>query len=200
MKVLLVYEGIHEGGGALKALVESILGQSIVPLEKRASELPRVIQHGKGGRLFKKAVAWVREAENLELDGVVFLTDFDKDNVGPDRIAQLSEAQADRSVAANIQRAFGVPIKSFDAWMVADEVAMKEVLGEAVNRTPDPETITDPKATAREIVGDRMALRDFYRDVASQVNLEALKSRCPKGFGPFYDRLILWTDKSNLSP
>lgn len=193
MKVLLVYEGIHEGGGALKALVELILEQEIETKEQRVSESPRRIQPGKGGRLFRKAVALTLDAEALGMDGVVFLTDYDKDNVGPDRIEQLARAQSHHGVASNIRRAFGVPIKTFDAWMTADEVAMSKVLDEPVDCTPSPEKIPDPKSKAQQIVADRMALRDFYCEVASRMNVETLRDRCPKGFGPFLERLRAWT-------
>lgn len=199
MKVLLVYEGIHEGGGALKALVESILERKIETEEERASGHPRLIQKGKGGKLFKKAIAWVREAQKRRVDGVVFLTDYDKANVGPDRVSQLTEAQLNQEFAPSIRRAFGVPVKSFDAWMIADEAAMTQVLVTPVNRTPAPETISDPKNAAREIVGERMSLRDFYRDVAACVRLEELKSRCPVGFGPFYERLKSWVNEAPVA-
>lgn len=199
MKVLLVYEGIHEGGGALKALVESILERTIDTEEARASELPRLIQPGKGGKLFKKAIAWVREAQKRRVDGVVFLTDYDKANVGLDRVAQLTEAQLNQEFATNIRRAFGVPVNSFDAWMIADEAAMSRVLNITVDRTRAPEIISDPKAAALKIVGEKMSLRDFYRDVASRVRLDELKSRCPRGFAPFYERLRSWVEVDDTS-
>jgi hypothetical protein len=91
-----------------------------------------------------------------------------------------------------ISRAMAVAIRSFDAWMLADEVALSNVLGDTVQRQKDPETIKEPKELRDEIndaSSREFGLADFYFQVAKVIDLDCLKERCPQGFGPFRARV-----------
>ncbi len=148
MKVLICCEGAHEKSGALQTLIEKVLGRAI---DADYDPPTRLLQQaGKGGKLFKKALGYALAAERRGCDGVVFLVDHDDGPDGKDRVEQLVRAQDYLSLAVAVKRAFGVPVVTFDAWMVADEVAMSKALGTTVDRSPDPEDIADAKSSLGE--------------------------------------------------
>lgn len=86
----------------------------------------------------------------------------------------------------------GTAIRSFDAWMLADEQCLTRALNRAdhpVCRQPDPEEITEPKRACTDLCNDGMALADLYTNIAATINLDALRNRCPRGFAPFAARV-----------
>lgn len=187
MKVLLVGEGGHEGGGALAALVRRTANVPVEP-EFRTVRDPRIHVHrGKGGGFFKRALAWMREAQNGGYDAVVLVIDEDGDRA---RQGQFDEAQ-DSDLFA-VRRALGIAIRTFDAWMLADETAISRVLDTVIDRQPDPEKNKNPKSSCAEILahcGYPMSQTDFYAAVADALEITVLAGRCPKGFAPFASRL-----------
>jgi hypothetical protein len=74
--------------------------------------------HGKGQGYFKKALRWILEAERRGYDALVLV--IDQDNT-PERVQEINKAQNDQRVT--LRRALGVAIRTFDAWMLADEQA-----------------------------------------------------------------------------
>ena len=184
MRVLVVGEGPHEER-ALPVLVRR--------LHPAVTETPfdyvrngrRV--HGKGAGLFKKAVGWMLDAAIRHCDALVFLTDEDGDH---SRLRQMDEAQQWRG--SDIPRACGVAIRTFDAWFLADETALQVVLGGRVDRQPDPEQTTDPKARCKGLLEQSSqvnSLGDLYGQVAQRTAIDTLSARCPKGFAPFAGRV-----------
>jgi hypothetical protein len=88
----------------------------------------------------------------------------------------------------------GVAIRSFDAWILADDSALSAVLGRTIPRQPDPEEIKDPKSECtklRDASGKNIDLRDMYAEVAAQADLNTIAARCPKGFATFAQRVRL---------
>ena len=86
----------------------------------------------------------------------------------------------------------GVAVKMFDAWMLADEKALTEVLGCHVRKQRDPETIRKPKKDCARLLEsgvNQMAQREMYAEVALRLDIEILTKRCPKGFKPFAERV-----------
>ena len=202
MKVLVVAEGTHELGdgrteGALCRLVRRLLPESDGPIEfvtrfvdsrEVETQALRRIGRGKGHRYTKRAVRWVRRAQQLGCDAIVLLADQDDE---PERHAALAAAQA-ASVFPGIRRAFGVPVRAFDAWIFADEAAVGTVLGYDVDRHPDPEGESDPKGVCRKLrdgSGSSLPLREVYAEVADRADLDRLRGRCPRGFAPFAERV-----------
>ena len=51
----------------------------------------------------------------------------------------------------HLPRALGLAIKSFDAWVLADEVAMSTIVGHTVDRQRDMESLRDPKLICKGI-------------------------------------------------
>jgi len=187
MRALLVSEGKHEGGGALEALV-SRTADCLSQFDWRKISDPRIHVHrGKGKGFFKRAVAWMREAQKEGFDAVIIVIDEDGDSR---RIDQFTEAQ--RCELASISRALGVAIRTFDAWMLADERALSQVLKMQVQTQPAPEKICDPKQTCVSMLavsGQDMRQTEFYAVLSKAIDIAKLENRCPKGFAPFASRL-----------
>lgn len=187
MKVLIVSEGNHELAGALETIVRRVTGIT-APIDLLKVSDPAVrVHHGKGPGYFKKAIRCLLYAAERGYDALVLLIDQD-DQV--DRRRQLSDAQDDLRLGT-IPRAMGVAVITFDAWMLADEQALTKVLSRPVQRQPDPERIRDAKSACvalRDEAGSALSLTDRYAELASEIDLNVLESRCPLGFEPFARR------------
>lgn len=121
-------------------------------------------------------------------DAVVFVIDEDGDVT---RRTQIDAAQASLEVST-LNRACGVAIQTFDAWMLADVAAWSELIGEAPEMSPDPESIRAPKDHCEELVRrlpTPTTRSAAYVDVASLCRIEVVERRCPKGFGEFATRV-----------
>ena len=98
MKLLVVSEGVNElgrepEGGALPILVRRLAGTDVtIACEEVRS--PKVhIHSGKGSRLFKRLLAWIRRAGSEGFDGLVLVIDRDGDQ---DRDKELNRAKDDQ--------------------------------------------------------------------------------------------------------
>ena len=200
MRILVISEGKHELGrtgkdpvsGALIRLVERVL-IPFLPLEKiqieqrdnRSFGVVTPKDWGTGGADYqRKAMSWIRKAQNEKFDAIVIVVDQDN---APDRRKGLDAAQVD--LRLSLPRAIGLAVKSFDAWMLADELAISKAIERQVQTQKTPEDHKDPKDAMRIIVADNDAMTDVYAKIADEVNIETLCTRCPKGFKPFRDRL-----------
>jgi len=204
MRVLIVAEGVHEipssherpsgdaeePQGALGVLVQRLIGEGHTYQYQsiKNAKPSRRLRGTVGGRgMTKRAVQWMLIAESQELDAIVLLVDEDGQ---PDRVDQIDKAQ--ESNLTSLPRALGVAIRSFDAWMLADEQALSDVLDQPVQTQPDPESNKRPKDTCqalRDGSPNDPSLRDMYEGVAGTANLGVLRQRCPRGFAPFAERV-----------
>jgi hypothetical protein len=196
MRVLVVSEGRHELGkhepggperpGALEVLLGRLAEDTRVTFEcDRMSNNAVRAWHGKGPGHFKRAVGWLKEAEKRHVDALILLIDDDK-KPRERRSEQITSAQ--NSPLSALSRAMGVAIRTFDAWILADETALTAVLGYTVTTQAAPETIRDPKGVCESLLaGSRspMAQSEMYARVAGQLDIDVLSSRCQAGFGPF---------------
>lgn len=203
MRVLIVSEGRSEHlsatdtrppahdeiAGALRNLV-CRLGQRTedwqIDEDRVASRNVRA-HHGKGKGYEKRCIRWMLEAQKRGYDVIVLLMDRDRDE---SRIAEVDAAQA--SSLASIRRAFGVAVESFDAWMLADQVALSKVFERTVQRQPDPEVMTNPKEAFRLLFQTAQhdgSVSEHYAKICAVADLETLKERCPRGFAPFAERV-----------
>ena len=141
MRILIVCEGEHEQpraqsnpSGALRNLIQR-LGDNQVEYEAaRVSNNKIHAWHGKGGGTFKRACRWLLETKKRGFDALIYLIDQDGHS---ERIQQIQQAQ--NYPKEIFPRAMGVAIKTFDAWMLADEQTLTKVLGYTVQTQPDPE-------------------------------------------------------------
>lgn len=191
MKALLVSEGKHESAGALQALVQRIAPKitSCTWMDVKCEEIHT--HRGKGQGFFKRAVRWILEAKKRGFDVLVMVIDRDRN---PERIGEIANAQVENRITAGIPRALGIAIRTFDAWMLADEGALSSILAVRVDRQRSPEEIADPKAICAALLVESdcgLWQRDMYAEVAKRIDLAQLEQRCPKGFGPFAERLRL---------
>ena len=183
MRVLVVAEGKHELSGALENLLKRLGGDNAVFEFDRVSNKNIHAFHGKGKRYFKRAFRWLKEAEKKGADALILLIDEDGKR---ERIEQIQETQD--SLLSQLPRAMGVAIRMFDAWMLADEKALTEVLGNNVNRQTNPETIGNPKQVCAKLLADsqiQISQSEMYASVSSKINIEILCDRCQSGFKPF---------------
>lgn len=188
MRILVVSEGKHElgpgdGTGALIVLVTRVLGDQIEVEARNIRATGRRI-HGREDKWFKRAVAWILDAEAEGFGALVLLGDRDSDR---SRKKPLERAQAYGD--SRLPRSIGLAVEKFDAWFLADETALSRVLARPVERQREPERIRDPKQQCQHLVDRQMSLTDFYRKAAASMDLAILEVRCPEGFAPFLNRL-----------
>ncbi|MEX0714612.1 MAG: DUF4276 family protein [Pirellulales bacterium] len=187
MKALVVSEGKHELGGALLAIIQHVL---ISAWEFDFDQVSRGnihAHHGKGQGYLKRAVRWMLEANKRGYDALILVIDEDHRS---ERVREMDAAQ--KNQLSSIRRALGVAIRTFDAWMLADEQALTHVLALRIQRQPDPESIADPKGRCASFLQSSqrdMSQSEMYRLVAAATAVETLEARCPKGFAPFARRL-----------
>lgn len=189
MKILLVSEGASELRGALENLVRRIGLQDDVEIEhEKVSKRELRAHHGKGKGYFKRAVRWMMDAEKRGYDGLILLIDEDGN---AERVKEIAQAQDDVSVTV-VRRALGVAIRTFDAWMLADETALRRVLECEISRQPDPETLNHPKQRCGDLLKQSavdLAPSSFYAALAAVIDIGNLEKRCEKGFARFAKRV-----------
>jgi len=192
VRLLIVSEGKHELGtperaGALETLVRRLIGHPCAcDVLKVSDPALRGRFHGTGPGYFKKALRCVLHGAENGYDGVVLVIDQDDQ---PERRRQLADAQDHVTLAA---LPMGVAVVTFDAWMLADERALSNVLGHPVQRQPDPETIRDAKAACaalRDLARSDLSISGLYAELAEVIDLIALTDRCAVGFAPFAARV-----------
>lgn len=187
MRILLVGEGPSELNGALENLVRR-LGVTVAGIDTdRVSQGEIHAHHGKGRGYFKRAVRWMLEAQKRGYDTLILVIDQDG---RPERTREIDDAQ--QYAGTSVQRALGVAIRTFDAWMLADDKALTNVLGLTVSRQPDPESIVDPKGVCRGLLDESdcsFRQTEMYAAIAEVVDIAALEARCPKGFASFAQRV-----------
>jgi hypothetical protein len=195
MRVLVISEGQHELGrgtdyderSALKTLVVRIASMPFQCHLARISDPAFRANHGKGDRYFKKAVRCIRVAQERGYDAVAVVIDQDDDR---HRHRQFNDAQD--YVGEPLPRALGVAVRTFDAWMLADEQALSKAIGRTIQQQPDPEEIDDPKAHCRQLRtqhGLGAGLTQMYEDIARHALIDVIERRCPKGFAVFAERV-----------
>jgi hypothetical protein len=185
MKVLLVGEGAHELSGALEQLVQRVSAKPLDCTRARVQDNSIHAHHGKGRGYFKKTVRWILEARERGFDALVLVIDQDSRT---ERNEELRQAQEENSVTRGIARAVGVAIRTFDAWMLADELAAGQVLACNVSPQQAPETIGMPKEVCRGLLtasGREIGLSQMYAEIAAVARIDLLEQRCPRGFGTF---------------
>lgn len=189
MRVLLVSEGAHEEAGALESLVKRAAPQITACEWQPVSRSDIATRKGKGQGFFKRAVRWMLQARKEGYDALVLVIDEDG---RPERAAEIEQAQQEIVQSSGIRRALGIAIRSFDAWVLADERALSAVLQRAVSRQPSPEDNRHPKDSCLALLQQsNVALRprELYTKVAERIDLQCLAERCPAGFGVFAARL-----------
>ncbi len=191
MKILLLGDGAHELEGALQQLVLRLFGNApeidFVPFRFSDRRVHINSMKGKRGGMKKRAIRWLLEAKDLECDAVIGIVDHDGFD---DRIQQIHDAQSENGV--DTPRAFGIAIRSFDAWIIADELALTQASEKTTPQSRSPESLRDPKSDCRKLmkIADKYErLQDFYAAVATHARPAVLSDRWERGFAPFAERV-----------
>jgi hypothetical protein len=193
MRILVVSEGRSELAGGLLALLHRITGfpTSAFELKGIRDDLrKRVYPKGQHAPYEKLLLSWMSYGFDSGFDAVVIVADRDGD---PDREAGVVAAQSSRADYVLNRRAIGLAIETFDAWMLADEVALSKVCERTVNRQKAPESLSkdDAKRIAKGFVEEcGRGMGESYAGICQDLDLDVLTTRCPKGFKPFRDRVF----------
>lgn len=194
MRVLIVSEGKHELGADLESSSLIALVRRMLPVSCEFESMkvgnPSVKTHrpqGKSQAYEKRALAWVGFAKKCGFAALVLVIDQDG---YADRENGIAAAQENGAIA--LPRAMGVAIKSFDAWMLADESALSTALDTTISRQRSPEQIRTPKEQCQQLCethGLSCGLAELYFIIAQCIDLQILSDRCPRGFAPFRRRV-----------
>jgi hypothetical protein len=188
-RALLVAEGAHELSGALEELVAKLTGLQldVTCRPMRDSEVRVHAPVGKYQGFTRRFLGWLSFAEENNFELLIALIDEDDER---QRHNEVEMAQA--SDVFSVRRAFGVAVQAFDAWMLADEKALSIVLKTNISKVGSPERLKNPKArfkAIRDENGVNENLKELYRQIAIESDLDSLALACPTGFKPFADRV-----------
>lgn len=195
MKILLVSEGKHEAGqdgrdGALARIVQRLLQVEIEFTFKKVSDRSvNEIQPmpGKAAAYEKRLLMWLRYAEKNNYEAIALVIDHDGYDERNDGIEAVQA-----TARFSLPRAMGLAIRTFDAWIIADETAWSQLAEGTANRPQSPEEIKNPKqvcADLRDELEIEGSMSDVYAAVADKADLDRIAERCPKGFAPFKQRI-----------
>jgi len=78
---------------------------------------------------------------------------------------------------------FIVAEKELEAWFLADEMALSDLVGKPIPTYPDPQTIRDPKNTLKMILASAEPsiayLPSTLVELTHRVRIDIIRSRCP---------------------
>jgi len=220
MRVAFLSEGATEVGFApgmrehepwrktflLKIIVDRILDiddEVLVPLEEES--LPSLSGNAVG-KLCRKGAGLVRACAGFGAEAAVLLVDRDRtkprERLGALRV-QRDRLRAGPKRPLPIPVAVGVAVETVEAWLLADEVTVCDVLGLAHPESPmgSPERLvgapgeaTHPKYVLNNYFSQdadpQRTFLDRVAAVALRMNLDTVARQCPQGFGQFRDDVL----------
>jgi hypothetical protein len=185
----------------VRRLLEEKLGRDVADREIEREVLPRV--HARSDQVSgypRKVLLAITEAALRGCTSVAIVVDRDRTPGG----SRLAELRAGRTLAETngvplaYRTALGVAVEMVEAWLLADEQALNEVLRPAppAEAISDPEQLaggprTDsyPKTVFRKLVERGEGPDAPYDQVAARLRIELLERRCRVGFAPFADEV-----------
>jgi hypothetical protein len=117
--------------------------------------------HSRGcGNLQSKCAAWARDLMTRGCRAIVVVQDVDDNDVAALRL-QLDALLAPLRFS---KRAVVIPVREIEAWLLADEIAIKKAfsLKRRVRPTPRPEAVQDPKQLLTDLVAEASEKRVTY--------------------------------------
>jgi hypothetical protein len=207
-------DGTLEQEGPLPILVRKLLREvapEIVldlraqPSSKRPRRFPESVRkmgrsrYGYANRL--RGLLGLNEGRAA--DAIVMVVDRDGQR-HQDRIDDLNKGRRELKQESK-PCAVGVAIEMIEAWLLADEKALRTALEDpGIQRQPDPESLTardeasDAHAKGRlqrlmeQALGRTIPKSDFpihYAAIAEAAAIEVLRQRCSEGFQPFAEQV-----------
>ncbi len=220
MRILILGEGSSDLGrieqdgtlqleGPLPIFVRKLTAEAAkgAPVEFRAREIRKLRMFPESSRgirpsqygYARKLAALPGLREGREADAIVAVVDRDGKR-HKDRIQELNKGR-DELRNSNKPCAVGVAVEMIEAWLLADEEALRTALNDpSIQRQPDPETLAsrnensdqNPKGRLQRLMerslGHELPQADFpgsYAEIAKNASLSTLEQRCSEGFQPF---------------
>lgn len=143
----------------------------------------------RGHGLINALPADARILNELGAEIIVGIVDTDNTQITT-RLTALREAR-EQAQPSPICFALGVAVRSIEAWLLADEEAIRTALTEhtygnqTVPRQPNPETIADPKTHLNSLIselteGIEPSADRFAEAIAEHIDLQTLRDRCSR--------------------
>jgi hypothetical protein len=169
----------------LRRLVEETFGEAMTV--EQLPPPPGRLRRGHG--LIASLPADARVLSELGAEIIVSVVDTNNTRAMT-RVTALREAR-DRAQPSPLCFALGVAVHSIEAWLLADEQAIRVALAEhtygdqPVPRQPDPETLPDPKAHLNDLMsyltdGIEPGADRFVEAIVAHTDLRILRNRCPQ--------------------
>ncbi|MFQ5859136.1 MAG: DUF4276 family protein [Anaerolineae bacterium] len=169
----------------LRRLAEETLGETVTV--EQLPPPPGRLRRGHG--LIASLPADAEVLRELEAEIIVAIVDTDNTRV-MECLTTLRDAR-DRVQPSPLCFALGVAVRSIEAWLLADEQAIRAALiddtygDQAVPRQPAPETLPDPKTHLNNLISDltdgiEPGVDPFAEAIAEHIDLQALRDRCPR--------------------
>jgi hypothetical protein len=129
-----------------------------------------------GGRNISRALGILRELERRNLvDLAIWATDSETDD--PRELERkMRKAVKDASLHLRVCCVSVVPM--VEAWLLGDELAVQQICGSS-RRFNNPETLPNPKAELRHLLGQRPYTVAVAERIAETANPETIAQRCP---------------------
>jgi hypothetical protein len=197
-----------ESEGVLPVLVRKILLEIDAErtIEFRAKRLKDVRSFSKSKKIQASQYGYAAKLqlilglkEGREAEAVVAVVDRDSEKYHG-RIDDLNEGRAFLQKKGK-PCAVGMAIEEIEAWLLADEKALRSALGDdSIQRQPDPEGLSsrdeqsdqNPKRRLARLMEQalgsavsRSEVPDYFSRIAQDSDIQQLETRCPEGFCPF---------------
>jgi hypothetical protein len=171
-------------------LIEKILGRNIQPISTTAWKEVH-LSAGKGYP--RKLLFAIRKARADGADAVVATVDTDASNRRA-KLRELEEARRDdRSRAPSLPTAIGEANPHADAWLLADQVAMRRALGFDENtKIPNVDDCRDPRTAVDNLIEQSENFAGQKKsEILGAIARQVVPSRCghqkETGFKTFAD-------------
>ena len=132
----------------------------------------------------------IREQPGLEK--IIICMDSEDDDLA--RLESEVE-QVERQLAhRKVEPKYILVVRMLESWLLADEEALREVLGRGAKVTPiaNPEALRDPKEKLEEIFREARKTFQYTRDdpkIAQASDVNRIKAKCPR-FAQFCEAVL----------
>ena len=152
--------------------------------------------------LAQVVIAWKPE----EIDMILIVVDADdvEDQRRQDLQIALQKIQNnhldENDRVINDQSAGGLAIRNFETWLLADTKTVSKTLGVEIQKSDNLEDLDNTKQILEKAISDSSYIADNTSNqrplqvrwnLASQLDLETLKNKCPKGYAAFVQNLVM---------